>query len=112
MYQAADNLVIPTTLDFLGMVGVAQQFQSLDELPAAGRQLEVVGILPTFWDATTNESEINLRQLVDTFGDLVVPAIPRTTKLREAPARGLTAWEILPEKKLAGYRALIARLTA
>ena len=88
VYRAADRLVIPTTLDFLGIVGVAQQFQSLDDLSARGRPLEVVGILPTFWDATTNESEINLRQLVDTFGDLVVPAIPRTTRLREAPARG------------------------
>lgn len=118
VYHAADNLVIPTTLDFLGLVGVAQQFESLDDVrrsapPTAARQpLEVIGILPTFWDATTNESEVNLRQLVKTFGDLVVPAIPRTTRLREAPARGLTPWEILPAKKLAGYQALLGRLVA
>ena len=76
-----------------------------------GRRLEVAGILPTFWDATTNESELNLRTLVETFGELVTPAIPRTTRLREAPARGLTAWEILPPEKLRGYAAIIDRLT-
>lgn len=111
VYHAADRLVIPTTLDFLGLVGVTQQFESLAGLRRNGRRLEVAGILPTFWDATTNESELNLRTLVETFGELVTPAIPRTTRLREAPARGLTAWEILPPEKLRGYAAIIDRLT-
>jgi chromosome partitioning protein len=108
-YHAADRLVIPTTLDYLGMVGVAQQFESLADMRAAGKALEVTGLLPTFWDSTTNESERNLRALVERFGDLVVPAIPRATKLREGPARGLTPWEILPASKLAGYQVLVER---
>jgi chromosome partitioning protein len=108
-YHAADRLVIPTTLDYLGIVGVAQQFESLADMRAAGRAIEVTGLLPTFWDATTNESERNLRDLVERFGDLVVPAIPRATRLREGPARGLTPWEILPAGKLRGYEVLVER---
>jgi len=77
-----------------------------------GHQLEVTAILPTFWDAVTTESDLNLRTLIETFGPLVAPAIPRMTRLREAPARGLTPWEILPDKRLTGYRTLIDRLTA
>jgi len=112
VYHAADRLVIPTTLDFLGLVGVTQQFESIAGMRRNGHQLEVTAILPTFWDAVTTESDLNLRTLIETFGPLVAPAIPRMTRLREAPARGLTPWEILPDGKLAGYRTLIDRLTA
>ena len=54
-----------------------------------------MAILPTFWDSRTRESRANLEQLVDNFGTLVLPAVPRMTKLRELPALGLTIWDAL-----------------
>ena len=42
VYQAADEVIIPTTVDYLGLVGVAQQFDSLRALRSGGWSLEVL----------------------------------------------------------------------
>lgn len=95
--MAADEVIIPAALDHLALVGVAQQLDSLGEVRENGHPLEVTAILPTFYDAVTRESAANLAHLATTYGDLVLPAVPRTTKLREAPAYGQTLWEYLTE---------------
>ncbi len=93
---AADEMIIPAALDHLALVGVAQQLDSLSEVRDNGHPLEVTAILPTFYDSVTRESATNLQHLATTYGDLVLPAVPRTTRLREAPAYGQTLWEYLP----------------
>jgi len=110
--QAADEVVIPAALDHLALVGVAQQIDSLKVAREHGHAIEVIAILPTFYDSVTIESAANLHRLADTFGDLVLPAVPRTTKLREAPAFGLTIWEHLPAKHPAcvAYENLTRRI--
>lgn len=96
-HHAANAIIVPVGLDHLALIGVAQELETLKVVREHGRPVEVLAILPTFWDATTIESAVNLRRLVETFGDLVLPAVPRTTRLREAPALGRTLWEHLPE---------------
>ena len=96
-HHAASEIIVPVGLDHLALIGAAQELEPLKVVRAHGHPVEVIAILPTFWDATTIESSVNLQKLVETFGDLVLPAIPRTTRLREAPALGRTLWEHLPE---------------
>lgn len=96
-HHAATEVVVPVGLDHLALIGVMQELDSLKAVREHQHPVEVIAILPTFWDATTRESTINLQQLVETFGDLVLPAVPRTTRLREAPALGLTLWEHLAD---------------
>jgi len=111
-HHAADQIIIPAAVDHLALIGVVQEMDSLQIVREHGHPVEVVAILPTFWDATTNESAINLRRLAEAFGDLVLPAIPRTTRLREAPALGLTLWEHLKENHPAyvAYQHLTRRV--
>jgi chromosome partitioning protein len=110
--MASDEVIIPAALDHLALVGVAQQLDSLSDVRENGHPLEVTAILPTFYDSVTRESATNLQHLADTYGDLVLPAVPRTTRLREAPAYGQTLWEYLPEGAPAwiAYLALITRV--
>lgn len=112
-HHAAGEVIIPAACDYLALVGIRQTFDTLAEVRhEGGHPVEVTAILPTFWDARTKESDTNLTKLRATFGDLVTDAVPRTTKLREAPAYGQTVWEYLPDGHAAAlaYRALTTRV--
>ena len=111
-HHAADLVIAPVAVDHLALVGVAQELDTLRLVREHGHDAELAAILPTFWDRTTNESRDNLQRLVDTYGELVLPAVPRTVRLREAPAFGLTVWEHLPEDHEAcqSYRRLTERM--
>jgi chromosome partitioning protein len=111
-HHAASEIIIPAAVDHLALVGVAQEFETLKLIRAHGHAVEVTAVLPTFFDSVTNESAINLRKLAEAFGSLVLPAVPRTTRLREAPAYGRTIWEHLPATHPActAYRHLTERV--
>ena len=95
-HHAAGQVIVPAAVDHWALVGALQEIESLGFVRDNGHAIEVAAVVPTFWDSRTKESEINLARLVETFGELVLPAVPRTTKLREAPALGRTVWEHLP----------------
>ncbi len=100
---AADWLVVPTRLDFLAVDGVNEVILLLEETKQyRPKAASLSGILPTFFDRRTNETMEQLKTLVDTFSDLVLPPIPVDVKLREAPAFGESIWEYAP-----GSRCLI-----
>ena len=96
-HHAAGEVVIPTACDFLAVAGVGQEMETLKIVRQDGHPIEARAVLPTFWDSQTIESRTNLQALADAFGPLVLPAVPRTTRLRELPAIGQTVWERLPE---------------
>lgn len=100
---ACDAFMIPVALDHLAVVGAADALASA----AALNQAEVfkgrfLGILPTLWERTTNESHAQLEMLAQQFGRLVWPPIPQDVKAREAPAHGQTLLEYAP-----GCRAIV-----
>lgn len=112
-HHAVNEVVIPASCDFLALVGIRQTFETLAEVRNdGGHAIEVTAILPTFWDARTTESTTNVGKLRATFGDLVLSPVPRTTRLREAPAYGQTIWEYLPDGHPAAlaYKKLTARV--
>ena len=111
-HHAAGEVVAPVALDHLAMVGIAMELETLATERAHSHPVELVGILPQFWDPITTESRVNLEQLVARFGPLVLPAVPRTTRLREAPALALTVWEHMPGDHPAcvAYTRLVERV--
>jgi len=96
---ACDLLLVPTSLDHLGLKGLTEILKTLRAVnrPAAPK----VWILPTFYDEVTRESRVNLAHLQETFGELVLTPIHRATVLRECPAVGRTIFEHAPESRAA-----------
>ena len=60
---------------------------------------ELLGILPTFYDEQTSESNRSLSELREGFGDSVLTPIHRATILRECAAEGRTIFETAPASR-------------
>jgi hypothetical protein len=61
-------------------------------------------VIPTFYDRVTSESHDQLLHLVKSFGELVLPPVPKDTKCREATRYGQTLWEYAPDcRALQGF---------
>ena len=68
-------------------------------------------IIPTFYDRVTRESHNVLQQLADHFRGLITTPVPRSVRLREAPAYGKTIWEHAPQSPGAiAYTQTLERL--
>ena len=113
-HHAADEVIIPAKLDHLALIGVAQETETLKIVRQHGHEVDVLAILPTFFDKITKETELNYRRLAERFGNLVLPAVPASTRLREASRKGKTAWEYLDPSRhseiLKAYERLIERV--
>ncbi|MBC7251740.1 MAG: ParA family protein [Anaerolineae bacterium] len=110
---AADLVIIPTAVDYLATEGVVKVMQTLDTLAARqGWQGSVLGILPTFYDNVTRESQQTLEDLKRTFGaELILPPVHRATVLRECGAEGKTIWEKAADSRSAKeYADLVWRV--
>ncbi len=104
---ASDLAIIPTNLDFLSMDGVAhllKTVKSMSRFPNVTPPV-IIGVLPTMFDKVTNETMHNARHLQDSISaKMILPPIPRDTKIREASSRGQSIWEHAPESQAAiGY---------
>jgi len=96
---ACDLLLVPTSLDHLGLKGLTEILKTLRAIKRPSPPK--IWILPTFYDEVTRESQVNLAHLRETFGDLVLSPIHRATVLRECPALGKTIFEHAPESRAA-----------
>jgi len=123
---ASDWLLVPVKLDHLALAGVLEMQASLAEVQEAGYGCRMLAIVPTFYDRVTTETQVQLENLIERFGELVWPPIPVDTKLREAPAYGKSILEYAPnsravigvlvkggsdeEQRVGGYADLIRRV--
>ena len=99
---AADFVIIPTATDYLSTEGVVRVFETLKALINRGWPGRVLGILPTFHDKVTRESQATLKDLSQSFqDDLIFHPIHRATILRECASVGRTIWEIAPRSRAA-----------
>jgi chromosome partitioning protein len=99
---ACDAFLIPVALDHLAVVGAADALGSVAALARHGLAGRFLGVLPTMWERSTNESHAQLTALAERFAEYVWPPIPLDVKAREAPAYGKTLWEYAQ-----GTRALV-----
>ena len=119
---AADRLIIPTQCDQFAVKGVVQEIHSLSAVLLASRsECELGGVLPTFVDQITNETQDQLANMARAFGEAIWPIIPRDNQCRLCHRAGKTLWEEYPKsralngfvikgKEQGGYRQALARL--
>lgn len=111
--HAADGYLVPVAVDTLALAGLTDFVNTISKhREFIGRGLDLVGVVPTLYDARTRESSHNLASLFDKFGDLVTPPVPRDVKAREAPAYGKTLLEYAPYSSAAGAYYLVMQHVA
>ena len=104
---ASDFVLIPTATEFMSSDGLTQILAMIRNLEEKGWPGNVAGILPTFYDQQTRESQETLAELRKAFGELCLPPIHRATVLRECAAEGVTIFEKDPKSRAAEeYTAL------
>lgn len=91
--MAADWLIIPTKLDQFAVKGVGDTIESMRQLSRRGSRCKLAGILPTFWERQTTETQKQLENLVNAFGSDVWAPVAIDTRIREASRAGQTIWE-------------------
>ena len=96
---ASDFAIIPANLDHLALDGVnyiLKTLRALGRYPGVTAPV-LIGVLPTMHDKVTTATVRNAQLLQQTVGsDLILPPIPRDTKVREASEVGQTLWEFAP----------------
>ncbi len=108
----ADEVVVPVSCDFLALVGVKQVLKTLQRMARLlQREVQIAGVLPTFYDSRTRISAEVLRHLDGHFKDRVLPPIRQSTKLKEAPGFKKTIYEYAPDSNAAlDYLAVVKKL--
>jgi chromosome partitioning protein len=82
------------------MNGLAQMIQLLNSLRDPHNWIgRLAGILPTFYDEQTSESNKSLAELKANFDGSVLSPIHRATILRECAAEGKTIFEMDPASR-------------
>ncbi|MBN8247422.1 MAG: ParA family protein [Verrucomicrobia bacterium] len=90
-FAASDRLLIPLQCEYYALEGVAMITRILQQVRDTGinPHLEILGIVMTMYDARTRLSQNVVGEVRQHFGDKVFDtAIPRTTRLAEAPSFG------------------------
>jgi chromosome partitioning protein len=93
---AADYLVIPSRLDQLAVKGILEILRTMASVNKRGAHLKLGGIIPTFFDRSTKESQYQLENLAVHFKHQLWPVVPVDTKIRSANRAGQTLWEFAP----------------
>ena len=109
---AASLVVIPTATEFLSLDGLSKiNGMLLDLQRSYGWDGLLVGVLPTFYDEQTRESQQSMDELEKSFGEAVLSPIHRATILRECAAEGKTIFEMDPQHRASReYEALAATI--
>lgn len=104
---AADLVLIPTATEFMSSNGLIQILVTLKQMARDGWPGKLLGILPTFYDEHTTESQSTLKELEEHFQDSILSPIHRATILREAPSEGKLVYELDPQHRATReYQAL------
>jgi chromosome partitioning protein len=110
----ADSLVVPVACDYLSLVGVKQVLRTVRNVhELLQHDVQLLGVLPTFFDMRNRISRDSLATLREHFGERCYDPIRINTKLREAPSARQTIFEYAPNSHGAqDYMSLVAKLTA
>ncbi len=96
--EYADYLLIPSSLDYFSLEGVKTTMEIKREM-SAGRNgsLEIVGVLPTFYDRRTTISRLALENLRDNYGDMVLTTeIRNNAQIKKSQWHRKTIFEYAP----------------
>lgn len=109
---AADAVIVPMQCETLAHRGVGQLLRTVREVQQiTNPNLELLGALPTLYDARTTHSRDVLADVSDRYGLAVLaPPIPRTVRFAEASASGATIVSGRRNKGAVAYQELAANL--
>jgi chromosome partitioning protein len=90
----ARDVIVPVSCDYLALVGVKQILRTLRHVnEVLLHPVEVLGVLPTFYDVRNRISKEAVAALASYFKDRVMPPIRVNTRLKEAPSHKKTIFE-------------------
>lgn len=96
--------IIPCNMDYLSLVGVQSILENLAMVEKYfGRKPQVIGILPTFFDARATVSKAVLESLEQTFGKVhpILAPIRMDAGLKKAQIRKETLFQFDPQSRAA-----------
>ncbi len=86
---AADEVLIPMQAETLSHRGVAQLLETIDDVRRyTNRDLRVLGVLPTMFDARTRLSREVIADIEQQYGLPVMAPVARSVRFAEAPGTG------------------------
>jgi chromosome partitioning protein len=110
---AAEAVVIPVQCEALSHRGVGQLLETIDDVRHfVNEKLRVLGVIPTMFDARTNNARKVLAEVEERYGlPVFEPPVPKSVRFAEAPALGQSVLEHAPTSPgAAAYRALASSL--
>ena len=106
---AADGLVVPTLLERLSVEGVVFMYRVVEKLREEyGHAPRLLGIVPNMVRRTREHRE-QMRELVQTFGDVVWPPVPLSVRVAEASAYGENLFRYAPREGVTRALAKVCR---
>ncbi len=109
---AADEVIIPLQPETLSHRGVGQLLETIDDVRSfTNPRLRVRGVVATLFDRRLRLANQVVEEVQSVYDlEVLEPPIPKSVRVAEAPARGLSVLEHAPRSKSAeAYRSL-ARL--
>lgn len=99
IYHFAHEAVVPVKVDYLGVSGAARHTQDIIQAQAAGIDIKVGVVVPTFVRAREVLARQMMQALIDSYGkSRVAVPIPQSVVVEQAPAAGgLTVFEYAPD---------------
>ncbi|MCP5094321.1 MAG: ParA family protein [Chloroflexi bacterium] len=85
---AANEVIIPVEPGVFPLVGIQYLHSTIGKIQRVNQELHITGVLPTMVDRTVLARDTR-EQLIKSFGDAVLPDIPRRVVIGEAHAAGL-----------------------
>lgn len=108
----ADAVLCPVACDYLSLLGVRQVVRTIKQINRLlGHQLNLLGVLPTLYDARARLCKESLETLRETFRDACLDPVHFAIKAKEAPSQGKTLFEYAPTSPTAlDYARLVDRV--
>ena len=85
--MAATEVLIPVDPGLFPLIGLNMLYRTIDVVRQSNPGLRIIGIVPTMVDHTVLSRDTK-SELEESFGDILLPAIPRRVAIGEAHAAG------------------------
>jgi chromosome partitioning protein len=98
MLRYIDKVLIPVSMDYFALRGAALTLKIINEVASnAGRDIKLLGILPTFFDVRTRISKRILSDLRERYDEKVFATTIRVnTRIKESQMNNKTIFEYAP----------------
>lgn len=106
IYLATDAIIYPTKCEFLSFDGLIESFSHREMMQSTRaylglKTIEVMGIVPMMYRATTLVHQENLNKLKQRYGNKVWPEVLMRTSWAEASTVGMLVYRFAPESSAA-----------